>query len=155
MKTLVLALGNPLLRDDGVAIRVAEELRRFSLDSEQIEIKTSSLSGLALLDEILGFEKVIILDAIQSGQRAVGEIFPIRIREWEGMPIGPSPHYLGLPSVLKWSRLAGLEAPREMEILGIEVKDPFTFDENLSAEVEAALPALVQRLLDKLGHPTE
>ena len=77
MKTLVLGLGNTLLKDDGVAIRIIQSLEP-TLASQGIEARTSNLSGLALIDEILGYERVIVVDAVKSGQHKIGEIFLIK-----------------------------------------------------------------------------
>jgi hydrogenase maturation protease len=145
MSTLVLGLGNTLLRDDGIAVRVIEELRRQTPDPEEMEFRTSALSGLALIDEILGFNRVIILDAVQSRTHDVGEVFPIQESELNRLAKGHSPHFVGLATLLHYCRSYGLEAPEKMQLLGIEVKDLFSFDERLSGELEEALPDITEK----------
>ena len=145
MSTLVLGLGNTLLRDDGIAVRVIEELRKQSPDSEEMEFRTSALSGLALVDEILGFNKVVIVDAVQSETHNIGEVFPIQEAELSRHARGASPHFVGLATLLHYCRSYGLTAPEKMHILGIEVQDPFSFDEKLSNEMEAVLPDITEK----------
>ena len=94
------------------------------LSRADIEVKCSSLSGLALLDEILGFDRVVVVDAVQSQNHKVGDIFQIEFQELEGLPRGGSPHYVGLPSLLHYCRQYGLGAPDKIQVLGIEVEDP-------------------------------
>ena len=60
--------------------------------------------------------------------------------------VAVSPHYTGLPSVLKMGRELKLEMPESVTVIGIGVADPFSFDEKLSPELEAALPAIIDRI---------
>ena len=48
---LILGLGNELLKDDAVGIRVAERLQ--GTFPAGVEVRATSLFGLALLDELL------------------------------------------------------------------------------------------------------
>jgi hydrogenase maturation protease len=145
MSTLVLGLGNTILRDDGIAVRVVRELEPV-LSSSGISVKSSSLSGLALLDEILGYDRVVVVDAVQSENHRIGEIFQIDFRELEALPRGGSPHYVGLPSLMYYCRQYGLDAPAEIQVLGIEVEDPYSFDEKLNDELENAIPSLAEKV---------
>ena len=74
MKTLVLGLGNPILSDDGVGIRVAHEVAN-QLNSTQVTVVETTAAGLSLLDSIVGYDKVIIIDAIQTEKGEAGEIY--------------------------------------------------------------------------------
>ncbi|MFC1927886.1 hydrogenase maturation protease, partial [Chloroflexota bacterium] len=65
MKALVLGIGNPILSDDGVGIKVAREVEK-NLNDPQITVSEASAAGLSLLDSILGYDRVIIVDAIQT-----------------------------------------------------------------------------------------
>lgn len=65
MKTLILGLGNTILSDDGVGIRIIEELQSRISDPD-ITVSETNVSGLSLLDIIIGYDKVIIVDAIQT-----------------------------------------------------------------------------------------
>ncbi|MBS3784838.1 MAG: hydrogenase maturation protease, partial [Anaerolineae bacterium] len=65
MKTLVLGMGNTILCDDGVGIYVVREVAdRFQ--QEQVDFSEASVGGLRILDVIGGYERVIMVDAIQT-----------------------------------------------------------------------------------------
>ncbi|MCK4338899.1 MAG: hypothetical protein KAW87_02775 [Candidatus Cloacimonetes bacterium] len=51
MKTLVLGLGNPILTDDGVGIRIANEIKKNCKDIDVIE---ASAAGLRIIDDVIG-----------------------------------------------------------------------------------------------------
>ena len=74
MKTLVLGLGNPILGDDSVGFHVIQGLKDKFSHPGLITLMESSASGLGLLDLITGYDKVIIIDAIQTQGGKAGQI---------------------------------------------------------------------------------
>jgi hydrogenase maturation protease len=151
MKTLVLGLGNTLLKDDGIAIRIVEALQP-ALISHHIDVKISSLSGLALIDEILGYDRLIVVDAIQSHTHQVGDVFSIEVSDMQKAPAGASPHYIGLPSVIRYCRLYNLDFPEEIKVLGIEVEDPFTVDDNLCDKLQLEFNTIAEKVKTRILH---
>ena len=53
MKTLVLGLGNPILTDDGVGVRVAEAVRAKLPPDSAIEVSEVSVGGLRLMERVV------------------------------------------------------------------------------------------------------
>ncbi len=145
---LVLCLGNRLRRDDGVAWRVADLLER-DLPAGVAIVRTS-LSGLKLLDEMEGFEQVVLVDALLSGRRAPGTILSFDARELPLAP-GPTPHVLGLASSLSLARRLGAAVPRRVEVVAVEVADASCFEEGLTPAVEAALPAAARAVSEAVA----
>lgn len=149
-QTLVLGLGNTLLKDDGVAIRVVRTLKRCLPSSTGVEVAESSLAGLALMDIVFGYDKVIILDAIPANGQELGEMQEITTNELQGAPPAVSPHYTGVSSLVILGEQLGYHVPKEIRVFGITVKDPFTFGEELTPEVAAAVPHIVKKVLNLL-----
>ena len=106
MKTIVLGLGNDLLGDDAAGILAARALR------EQIgdvaDVVESSLTGLALLDLFLGYDRAIIIDAIVTGNKPPGAIHELHPSDLDPV-VAPSPHYTGLPEMLAISERLDLK----------------------------------------------
>ena len=67
MKTLILGLGNPLVTDDSVGLRVAEELKPLLADRTDVEVSEDYWGGLRLMERMIGFDRAIVIDAIQTG----------------------------------------------------------------------------------------
>ncbi|MGB2852819.1 MAG: hydrogenase maturation protease, partial [Dehalococcoidia bacterium] len=65
MKTLVLGLGNPILSDDAVGLRVVEELEG-RVDQQEVKLVETTVAGLGLLDFLTGHDRAIIIDSIQT-----------------------------------------------------------------------------------------
>jgi hydrogenase maturation protease len=150
MRTLILGLGNPLLRDDSVGLHVAKELRRRINGDPDIEIAEDYWGGLRLMERMIGFDRAIIIDAICTG----AEPGTIHVLSPFDLPTqrSASAHDVNLPTALEFGRQAGakLPPPNEITLVGIEAADVQTFDETLSPEVERACPQVLEFVLSKL-----
>ena len=62
---MVIGLGNPILGDDGVGWRVAEEIARNTINQPDVEVDCASLGGLSLMERLTGYERVILVDSIR------------------------------------------------------------------------------------------
>ena len=82
MKTLILGLGNAILSDDGVGIYVVRELRD-RVNRREVEVVETGLAGLRLLDLLTGYDKAIIVDAIESGEGSAGDIYRLTPIDFE------------------------------------------------------------------------
>jgi hydrogenase maturation protease len=150
MKTLVLGLGNPILKDDSVGLRVAQQLRPLLLDEPDIEIDEDYWGGLRLMERMVGFDRAIIIDAIFTGAEpgTIHRLSPGDVPTQHSA----SAHDVNLPTALEIGRLAGAHLPKSEDIIliGVEAVDVQTFDETLSPEVEASLPLAVEAVLSML-----
>jgi hydrogenase maturation protease len=147
MKTLIIGLGNPLLRDDSVGLRVVQMLREISADHPNIVITEDYWGGLRLMEQMVGYDHAIIIDAICTGAPPG----TIHLLSPEDIPTqrSASAHDVNLPTALELGRQAGAHLPslKNINLVGIEAADVQTFDEDLSPEVEAALPEAVNQVL--------
>jgi hydrogenase maturation protease len=148
MKTLVLGLGNELLSDDGVGLLAIRHLKEEYMG--QAEMVESSLHGLALIDLFIGYDKTIIIDAIQTGKHKPGEIIQLSPDDLDHV-IAPSPHYSGMPEMLALAKELGLEFPREIVIFAIEVIDPYTLGGGLTPVIKDKLPELMAKVKGQLA----
>ncbi len=139
---LVLGLGNDLLKDDAVGIRVAERLQG-TLPGD-VEVRATSLFGLALLDELIGREKVLLIDSYLPEEFAGSEIQE-RNLDWVGEATASCPHFVGLGEIREVMRLLDLGFPREVRILAIPVSDPTTFCTEMTPEVAALVGEAAER----------
>ena len=64
-RILIYGIGNPYRCDDAVGIRVAELLAK-KISKSNIDIKCGSIDGVAILDEIVGYDRVIFIDSVMT-----------------------------------------------------------------------------------------
>jgi len=93
MKTLILGLGNPILTDDGVGIRIAKEI---SKKCKNIAVVQASAAGFRIIDEIIGYDKLIIVDSIKTGKAKPGTLHKFSITDFEKILHLSSPHDISL-----------------------------------------------------------
>jgi len=148
-KTLVLGIGNILLRDDGVGVWVAEKLRRQFRFPESVTIIEGGTLGLDLLPQLDGVERLLIVDAVRHGG-APGELVRLEGREVPAV-LGHklSPHQVGVQDLLAAAQLMGLEFSN-LVLWGIEPEslDPGT---GFSSRVGESLPRLVTNVIEELA----
>ncbi|MDM8000030.1 MAG: HyaD/HybD family hydrogenase maturation endopeptidase [Dehalococcoidia bacterium] len=149
--TLVLGIGNILLRDEGVGVRVVEALQRMELPGD-VEVLDGGTASMALLDTFTNRGKVIVIDAVR-GNNAAGTLY--RLTPTDIAALGgaqTSVHQLGLLDALIHMECLG-DAPREVIIYGVEPKE-MEWGMDLTPEVEAVIPRLVELVLAELATPT-
>jgi hydrogenase maturation protease len=143
MKPLVLGLGNEIIGDDAIGLLA---VRRLAVESAGIaDIAESSISGVTLLDFIVGYEKAIIIDAIKLSHSPPGTIIEFELGDLREIP-NPSPHYAGLPEVMALGRRMELDLPDEIRIFAIEAEDLKTVGAKPSELVQNALDELIERV---------
>ncbi len=150
MKTIILGLGNPLITDDSVGLRVVEALKPLLADQPDIEVSEDYWGGLRLMERLIGFDRAIVVDAIQTGSPPG----TIHLLTADGIATqrSASAHDVNLATALEFGRQAGAKLPENdrIQLVGIEAEDVLTFCERCTPAVEAAIPqaiAIVQNLL--------
>jgi len=149
MKTLVLGLGNPILTDDGVGIEVVRALKP-RVDDPQVTLHESSLGGLNLLDILVGYDRTIIVDAIQTRGGTVGGVYHLGVDDFEPCLHVSCAHDLDFATALELGRKIGLRLPRDITIVAVEVQDVTTFSEKCTPLVQVAINTAVDMILQEL-----
>jgi len=151
--TVVVGLGNPLRRDDGVGPEVVEQLARCAKLPPGVDLLADDRGGLALMERLVGYERAIIVDAM-IGDEGAGAV---RV-----MPLGDlltahsaCTHDTSLMTALELGRLTGAALPGDaaITIVGVEVVECLAFGEGCTPEVAAAVPRAVERVLELLRDP--
>lgn len=135
--TLILGVGNDLLGDDAVGLLVAE-----ALAAEGLPVSTSVRSGLALLDAVVGYRRVLLIDSQTSG-RPAGAVCEFVLEP--SIPRSPSAHYFGYGEALAIGAALGLDLPDEIRVLAVERTPEVWVGAGLSEAVRAALPEVIAR----------
>jgi len=138
---LVLGLGNILLRDEGVGVRVIEALKELDMPPN-VELCDGGTAGADLLDVLADREKVIVIDAV------AGELPPGAVVRLTAEDLAParepsvSLHDFGLAETLALTRQIKAE-PKEIVIIGVR---PHIVECGLELAPETRL--LVPRIVD-------
>jgi hydrogenase maturation protease len=154
---LVLGLGNEILGDDAAGVLALRELQK--MYAEKVDFVESAESGLRLLDYLLGYRKVLVLDSMANDKESPGVIEEIDIINYKESYSPKSPHYVGLPYTLKLAKNLNLDLPESIKVVALHVLDPYTLQQDLTPPVKKALPffiAFASAIIEKwLAPPSE
>jgi hydrogenase maturation protease len=146
---LIICLGNPLMRDEGVGIRLASELQNHLADNSDVEVTDMGTGGLSVIHAIEGRQKVIFVDCAIMGQPPglIKRFTPEQVRS-NKVRMRYSAHEGDLLNTLDLSRRLG-QCPENIVIFGIEPKE-ITHDQGLTSTLENNIQQYVQTILKEL-----
>ncbi|MFH1703442.1 MAG: HyaD/HybD family hydrogenase maturation endopeptidase [Nitrospirota bacterium] len=146
--TLILGIGNILLKDEGVGVHVVERLKTMPLP-ENVEVLDGGTAGLDLTDFIAGRKKLIVIDAVNAGGKP-GTIYRLTKENLDIKPkaIG-SFHEIDFLDALYISEIMNSK-PEEVVVIGIEPKD-MGIGTELSPEIEERIPEIIRLVKAELN----
>lgn len=145
---VVLGIGNIVLRDDGLGVRVVEHLEDHYDFPDNVQVLDGGTLGMELLRFITPAKRILLLDAIHGGQvpgtmyRLEGDAVQAHFQE------KISAHEIGIQDVLTLLSLTGKPMP-EIVVLGVEPLD-LAVGLELSEELSQAVPVLAERAVEEL-----
>lgn len=147
--TLILAVGNTLLGDEGAGVHAARRLGELAADRPGIELLDGGTLGFTLLPRLEDHGRLIVLDAAQLGAApgAVQCFESSRMDAFLGQP-RRSAHEVGLCDLMDMARLAGL-LPGHRALIGIQ-PGPVAWSDSPSEAVSGALDHAARLALDLL-----
>jgi hydrogenase maturation protease len=148
-KTLILGLGNILLGDEGVGVRVVERLLDLYHFPEGTQVLDGGTLALDLLPYVEDADRMVVIDAVDM-RAEPGTV--VRITDDEVptfLSVKVSPHQMGLADILSAARLRGL-SPSELVLWGVQPEAMDTTLE-LSPPVAAQVDVLVDGVLADLS----
>ncbi len=147
-KILVLGVGNILLRDEGVGVRVVERLLELYDFPLNVTLMDGGILGLKLMDYITASEYLIVVDAVLNGENP-GTLYRLtgdQIRK--SLAFKNSLHQTDLVETLVCCELVGNRP--ETVVIGIEPKDYSPWSDELTPVIRDRLPDMVQKVLQEI-----
>jgi hydrogenase maturation protease len=143
----VICFGNELHGDDGFGPAVHALLAGMRLP-DGVRLFRADTAGIAALPLFEDCNRVILVDAV-SGFGAPGSLHSLP-PEAVAPEAGASGHGFGVGGLL---RLAAALVPTlpMIRLIGVETARVAAFDPGLSPEVDAALPAAVECIMERFG----
>jgi len=154
---LVLGLGNPILGDDGVGWRVVQDVERRWHETQEpssivhrpssgIEFDYVALGGLALMERLIGYDRAILVDAIQTVGGVPGTVYRLTLDDLPTLH-ADSAHDASLKAALALGRRLEARLPDEIVIYAVEASNVLDFDEALSPPVAASVGRAAEMVL--------
>lgn len=154
MKTLVIGLGNPILTDDGAGIYAARLLECMLPPQAEVDVVELAVGGLQLMEAMVGYQRVILLDAVWAPDGQAGRIVQFDAGHLPETLNSASTHDVDLPTALMIGRRLGADLPTDdrIQIVAVQAREVLTFGQAPTPAVAAALPEVARRVLALLGY---
>jgi hydrogenase maturation protease len=150
--TLIIGLGNPILGDDGVGWVIAQKLKDRLAARPDLEFDFLALGGLSLMERLTGYQHVILIDAIASGENAKGSVVSFPLNSIPDLTAGHSSsvHDTSLRNALSLGRSMNIPLPKDEDVMviAVEAANIYDFSEELTPQVAAAVPVAEKIVLD-------
>lgn len=146
-RILVIGLGNPLVSDDSVGLRVAQLLRPRLANWPDVDVVEDYWGGLQLMEQMIGYDRAIVMDAICT-DAAPGTIHHLTTDSISTQK-SASAHDVNLATALDFGRRAGAHLPpnHRVHLVAIEAADVLTFNDRCTPAVAAAIPCVVTEVI--------
>jgi hydrogenase maturation protease len=145
---LIIGVGNLFRGDDAVGILVARKIEKLNLD--KVCVTELSGEGTSLMEAWSCYERVIIADAVSSGE-SPGSIKRLDVSK-NSIPanyFSCSSHNFGVAEGIEMARTLD-QLPKHVELFGIEGKN-FQPGESLSPEMDKAIESTVQEITQSIS----
>jgi len=153
-RVAILGLGNSLLGDDSVGLKIASQLRELVGKLQvaprvTIGVFQDEAGGWEILDYVEGYEALVLVDSILDPASEPGTLswYP---RNAFSSPRISGVHNMDIFEALEYARRHGMAVPAQVHILGVTVRDITTFTEKCSPPVEQAIPKAVEAIVEKV-----
>ncbi|MFW9851579.1 MAG: hydrogenase maturation protease [Candidatus Thorarchaeota archaeon] len=147
MKIGLIGLGNPIVGDDAIGINVVEYIRdSYSLPENVEIIEDVSLAGIGLVEIFRGYDKVILVDSIQTGNYPKGTVVYLQPEDFANALHISDYHNMDFFTALDFCNQMYNDIPKDIVILGIEIINVMEFSDELSPELQTKFDEIVDEV---------
>ena len=109
------------------------------------------MGGLNMLDLLAGYDRAIIIDAIQTEDGKAGQIYQLDVAALDATRHGTSIHEVNLATALELGKRLGMALPQKIYIFAIEASNVNTFSEECTFAVQSAVRRCAKMLITLLN----
>ena len=144
-KCLVLGFGSDALSDDGLPVRLVQDLRTV-LNPINYEFNSSPVGGLELLELLKGYKKAVLIDTQLTGRRKPGTISYFTPDNFEETFHLSSQHDLSFHDTLRLAKQMDIPVPDDIQIIAIEIYENKKLSFEFSEDINRAYPQIIKIL---------
>lgn len=146
MKTLVLGVGNPILTDDAVGIRIAQQIEPKANYDTDVVISCEGV--ISLLEAIDDHDRLIIVDSIKTGKGKPGDLYRFTLDTLCAPSGFATSHGFDITAACNLLQQAGSKTPQVVTIYAVEVSDNTTFGEKCTVAIEKRIPEIARQIAE-------
>ena len=152
-RTLLLGMGNPILSDDAIGVRLAKNLQQRLPKLPNLDVvEDCSVGGLNLLHLLEGYERLVVIDSIKTNRGVPGDVY-----RFSGAALGETMHLSNVhdanfATALELGRRMGMRLPEPdaIHVFAVEVEDNQTFSEQMTPALEVSFHEIAAAVLHEV-----
>jgi hydrogenase maturation protease len=145
-------IGNPIMGDDNVGLEVAKMIKTRISPKLDIEVKELSVSGFRLVEEMLGFERTIIIDSHIDRRAEPGRIRELTPDHFKDTLHATSPHGISFATALDfYKNIEPERVPKSIRIFTIDITPDPPFSDKMSSNVQEAALKLTELIIHEIS----
>jgi len=146
-----LGIGNTIRGDDGIGIYIAEEIKKKLVNKKNnVTVISTETAGLNLLDLIVGYSKLIIVDSIQvSSNNELGHMFELEVNQLSSSNGHFNSHDIDFSKLFKIGKKLKIKLPKEIKIYGIGIFFVKEFGQKCNLQLGKMIPDIAQCIINK------
>jgi len=171
-RTVVIGVGNPILSDDSVGIRIARAVQDALVDEarvhearggagarhgvggasgmDRVVVTEVYAGGLRLMETLSGYDRAFLIDAVETGDGPPGTVHTFARQDLRALRNVSGVHDTSLGMALQVADQLSIPLPADIRIWGVEIAEGMEFGEELTPAVAAAVPRVVGDVLGAL-----
>lgn len=143
---LFLGMGNEILTDDGIGIKLLNDLKeKFPVANADYE--ALSIGGLEIIEFLSGYKTVIILDAIKTLNGIPGSVYHFVPEDFRSTLHIDNLHDISFLNALKVGKELGYDMPQQIEIIAVEIIEDMVFGSEFTPPIEEKYPAIFNEVI--------
>ena len=146
-----MGIGNTIRGDDGIGIYIAEEIKKKLVNKKNnVTVISTETAGLNLLDLIVGYSKLIIVDSIQvSSNNELGHIFKLEVNQINSSNSHFNSHDIDFSKLFKIGKKLGIKLPKKIKIYGIGIFFVKEFEQKCNLQLGKMIPDIAQYIINQ------
>jgi hydrogenase maturation protease len=146
-KILVLGMGNDILTDDGIGIKLTRLLEE-NYPLSNIIYDTLSLGGLEIIEYIKDFKTVIILDAIKTLDGVPGTVYSFVPEDFKETTHLSNIHDISFLTSLKLAEKLDIQVPQNIHIIAVEIVEDMVFSSDFTPQIQERYPQIIKEVTE-------
>jgi hydrogenase maturation protease len=142
---LIMGFGSEALMDDGIPIRLIEDLKSL-LTLSGITLSTSALGGLEIPELLKGYKVAVLIDTIKTAKGIPGDVYSFTQEHFIETYHLSSNHDVSFYNALKLGNSLGFHMPKKIIIIAIEIAENQILDYSLSPDLEKRYQEILTKI---------
>lgn len=144
-RILILGLGNDILSDDAIGIKLVDRLKN-ELKLASLEYKTSSSGGIEIVELLANYDRAIIIDAIKTADGNAGDIYHFTREHFQETLHASSFHDVSFLTALNLADKMEIKTPSKIDIIAIEIVEDLVFSNEFSPPIASKYEAIYEEV---------